>query len=122
MALPPLVVDTLSDATFTDAFGLTITNAQRGMLQQDIRENNNLASRPVFSVSQDVVVLLSNGVTDYDVRVARGQRLEILAPRAPAAPGAPWGGMGFQLTLGNGAQPDTGRPDRVASAHNPPPP
>jgi len=113
---------TLSDATFTDAFGLTITSAQRGMLQQDIRENNNLASRPVFSVSQDVVVLLSNGVTDYDVRVARGQRLEILAPRAPAAPGAPWGGMGFQLTLGNGAQPDTGRPDRVASAHNPPPP
>jgi hypothetical protein len=105
----------LSDGRFTDSFTLNITPAERGMLQQPA-----LAGRPVFSVSQDVVILLENGAVDYDVRVARGQRLEILAPQQNAM--GQWGGMGFQVTLGNGAQPNTGNPERVASTHNPPPP
>ena len=70
------------------------------------------------------MVLLRNGATDYDVRVARGNRLEILAPQQRATPAAQWGGMGFQMTLGGagGTQLDTGTPDRVGPAHNPPAP
>lgn len=106
----------LSDGRFTDSFRLSINQGQRAMLQ-----NVAIAGRTVFSVSQDVVILLENGATDYDVRVARGQRLEILAPRPPAG-AVPWSGLGFMVTLGNGAQPNTGNPDRVANNHNPPPP
>lgn len=115
---------TLTAGQFTDSFRLSINNSQRGILQQDIRQRPALAASRVFAVSQDVVILLSNGAAQYDVRVARGQVLEILAPRAPATPAGQFGGMGFRIILGGagGTVPDTGNPDRVASDHNPPAP
>ena len=111
----------LSDATFTDNFNLSLSNPQRGIVQQDIRQNNTLAGQNIFQVRQDVVVLLKNGSTEYDVRVARNQVLEIKGPAAPASTAAPFGGLGFRLQLGSGGgrTPSTGRPDRVASTHNP---
>lgn len=111
----------LSDATFTDNFRLSLSNPQRGIVQQDIRQNSTLAGQNIFQVRQDVVVLLKNGITEYDVRVARNQVLEIKGPAAPASTAAPFGGLGFRLQLGSGGgtTPSTGNPDRVASTHNP---
>lgn len=111
----------LSNATFTDNFNLNLSNSQRGIVQQDIREDNTLAGQNIFQVRQDVVVLLKNGNDMYDIRVARNQVLEIKGPAAPATSAAPWGGLGFLLRLGagGGTTPATGTPDRVAANHNP---
>lgn len=111
----------LSNAEFTDNFRLGVNRRQRGIIQADIVAGNLAGGANIFQVRQDVVVLLNNGLAEYDVRVSRGQVLEIKGPAARPTPAASWGGLGFRMQLGGagGTVPDTGRPDRVAAGHNP---
>jgi hypothetical protein len=114
----------LTDGTFTDTFSLTIDNRLRGILQQEIRENRLAAGSTIFSVSQDIVALLENGERAYDVRIARGNLLDIRGPRERQAAAGAWGGLGFRLALGasGGTAMDTGNPMLVGPDYDPPAP
>lgn len=109
----------LHDSDFQDNFSIRINSGQRDMIIQDILDNAALAGLPFFSLRQDVVALISNGQTQYDVRVARDQLLEILRPERDRR--GRFGGIGLRLTLGGagGTQLRTGSPDRISDTHNP---
>lgn len=105
------------DGEFTDRLAMQFNQTIRGYIQQDIRDGA-AAERPIFAVSQDIMVLLSNGDDVYDVEVARGNILRVLAPQAPTGAGQ-WGGIGFRMTLGNRTTLNTGNPVRRGDNHNP---
>jgi len=111
----------LFDGDWEDTFSLRIQKHHYDMLIKLIRDTPLNLEDPIFRVRQDVVALLENGENAYDIRVARGQILEILGPKARRDRQGRAGVLGFRMVLGgpNGTRLNTGNPDRVPSSHNP---
>ena len=104
---------------FNDNFTFNLDRQRRNFFDVEIQTGRLQPDAQIFAAHQDIVALLNNDQQEYDVRVARGNRLEAIAPNQLPSGGR--GPIGFRMILGaaGGTALDTGNPDRVSDQHHP---
>ena len=119
-AVPTGAGSTNSAGRFNDNFAMNLTARARRFFDVAVQTHTIADSATIFSALQDIVALLNNDQDLYDVRVARGNRLEAVAPETDPANNRR-GPIGFRLILGagGGTSLNTGNPDRVTDPHVP---
>lgn len=120
-AVPLGTSKTTREGRFRDNFGFNLTPEIRNYFDGEIQTGRMAPNTLIFSAQQDIVALLNNDTSEYDVRLARDNVLEVIAPNL--MPGNRRGPLGFRMRLGGagGVNLNTGAPDLVPSDHHPSP-